>query len=216
MCMTKPHRGLFIAFEGLDGSGKSTQLRLLAERVKQLGREVVCTIEPGGTDIGNQIRSVVLDHRNVGLDRHTELLLYFAARAQNVAQVIRPALDLGQVVLTDRYTHSTLAYQGAGRSLGEDVVRQVHAFATDNLWPDLTILVDVPAREALDRRRQVDLPDRLEREALDFHERVRSEYLRMAGEQKERIAVVDGNRDIPSIAADIWATVEPLLLSANC
>src|SRR5579863_7603956 len=145
--------GIFITFEGIDGSGKTTQLRILSEHLRQTGREVVEAVEPGGTEIGRQIRAILLDGRNTHLTPRAELLLYFASRAQNVEEVIRPALDAGKIVLCDRFTDSTLVYQGCGRGLGADVVMTLHQLACQGLDPDLTVFVDIDLDESLARAR---------------------------------------------------------------
>jgi dTMP kinase len=199
--------GLFITFEGGDGAGKTTQMRLLAERLRAVGREVVETVEPGGTDIGNQIRRVLLDRGNRGMCAMTEMLLYFAARAQNLEEVIVPAVDRGRVVLSDRYTDSTLAYQAGGRGLGEDVVLGLHEIACHGIWPDLTICIDVDAATGLARRHATDDVNRLDEEAAEFHERVRREYLRLAQEQPQRVKIVDGSGEVGAVADRIWAVV---------
>src|ERR1041385_3251852 len=136
-------RAIFITFEGIDGSGKTTQLRLLAERLRNAGREVVEAVEPGGTEIGRQVRAIVLDGRNTHLTPRAELLLYFASRAQNVEQVIRPALESGRIVLCDRFTDSTLVYQGCARGLGTEVVMALHQIACQGLEPDITLYIDI-------------------------------------------------------------------------
>ncbi len=139
--------GIFITFEGIDGSGKTTQLRILAERLRQAGHDVIETVEPGGTAIGREIRAILLDGRNTHLTPRAELLLYFASRAQNVAEVIRPALAAGKIVLCDRFTDSTLVYQGCGRGLGANVVLALHQIACEGLQPDLTVFVDIDLDE---------------------------------------------------------------------
>jgi dTMP kinase len=202
-------RGLFIVFEGGDGSGKTTQIRLLAERLRALGREVVETVEPGGTPIGNKIRAILLDRAHTELCPRAELLLYFAARAQNVEQVILPALVRGAIVLADRYTGSTLAYQGAGRGLGADLVLCLHDIACQGLWPKLTIYLDVDPAAGLARRAAAQDINRLDAEALEFHERVRREYRQLAAAQPDRIRQIDGGASIDAVAAAIWEAVSP-------
>src|ERR1035438_10153339 len=147
------NRGIFITFEGIEGSGKTTQLRLLAERLREAGHNVVETVEPGGTEIGRKIRSIVLDGRNSDLTPRAEILLYFASRAQNVAEVIRPALACDRIVLCDRFTDSTLVYQGCGRGLGADVVLALDRIACEGLQPDLTVFIDIDLDESLARAR---------------------------------------------------------------
>lgn len=198
---------LFISFEGPDGSGKTTQLRLLAKRLREQGVTVVESAEPGGTRIAQQIRAILLDPANEEMSAAAELLLYFAARAQNVAQVIRPALARGEVVLSDRFTDSTLAYQGAGRKLGRDVVLQLHDIVCSGLQPDLTICLDLPISDALRRVINRTGVDRLDAEAVEFHERVRQEYLRLAAAEPDRIVVVDASGAIEDVAERIWEAV---------
>lgn len=203
-------KGVFITFEGCEGCGKSTQVRKLENHLKAQGCEVVSTREPGGTSVAESIRSILLDPGNETLSPVTELLLYEAARAQHVRERILPALEAGKTVLSDRFFDSTTAYQGAGRGLGaEDVVR-LHAIATGGLTPDLTIVIDVPAALGLARATQGG-SDRIEREKIDFHERVRAEFLRLARAEPERIRVVDGTRSIVEVAAAIREIVDRVL-----
>lgn len=203
-------KGLFITFEGGEGCGKSTQLKILEAHLEAKGYEVVTTREPGGTPAAEAIREFLLDPANDTLSPVAELLLYEAARAQHVSERILPALDAGKIVLSDRFYDSTTAYQGAGRGLGlEDMVR-LHAVATGGLTPDLTILIDVPAALGLSRATQGG-SDRIERETMDFHERVRAEFLRLAEAEPERIRVVDGAKSIDEGAAVIRELVDNLL-----
>src|SRR5271170_4320321 len=167
-------RGIFITFEGPDGSGKSTQARMLAERLRGQGRAVLESVEPGGTPIGQQIRRILLDPANKELTATAELLLMFAARAQNVEQWILPALDQGKIVISDRFTDSSIAYQGAGRGLGWEMVLEVDRIACHGLVPDLTICVDIDTETGLSRalgRGGVDT--RLEEQAIEFHKKAR-------------------------------------------
>jgi dTMP kinase len=204
-------KGSFFTFEGPDGSGKSTQMGLLAARLRKMGREVVETQEPGGTEIGKQIRSILLNADNHELCAVAEMLLYFAARAQNFDERILPAWQRGATVLSDRFTDSTLAYQGGGRELGQDVVLQLHNIACHGLQPDLTICIDVDAAIGLDRvlsRRGV-TRDRMEEQTLAFHKRVREIYLELARQHPERIRLVDGNGTVDEVAERVWKAVEP-------
>lgn len=203
--------GLFITFEGGDGSGKSTQLGLLAEWLGQRGKNYITTREPGGTDVGNELREIIL-HRKGFLAPRAEALLYAADRAHHIHTVVRPALAEGTVVIQDRYFDSSVAYQGAGRVLAEDEVRDLSLWATEGLIPDLTVVLDVPAdvlRQRRDSTRTV--YDRLEAEADDFHERVRDAYQRLAEREPERFLVIDGQRPADDIQQEIRARVSALL-----
>ncbi|MFQ6172231.1 dTMP kinase [Oryzobacter sp. R7] len=180
--------GLFIAFEGGDGAGKSTQVRLLAQALRDRGREVLVTRQPGGTDLGAAIRDLVLHGEHVS--PRAEALLFAADKAHHVDLVIRPALEAGDVVLTDRYTDSSVAYQGAGRDLGAAEVHDLQMWAVGGLVPDLTVVVDVTAEEG--RRRRGDVHDRLESEADAYHDAVRQHFLAMAAGNPERYLVLDG------------------------
>lgn len=202
--MTDPGRGLFINFEGVDGCGKSTQMKLLARRLRETGREVVETVEPGGTSIGNQIRAILLDPSNGEMFPTAEMLLYFAARAQNVDQVIRPSLEQGKVVLSDRFTDSTMAYQGLGRGLGEEAVIALDRVACRGLKPDLTVLIDIDLATCLARSRKRSAADRMEEQASEFHERVRAAYLKMATLEPERFRLIDGRGEVEAVAEEIW------------
>jgi dTMP kinase len=212
--MTK--RGIFITFEGPEGSGKSTQLRMLAGKLREAGHEVVETQEPGGTPIGAQIRHVLLDAENRDLCPTAELLLMFASRAQNVDQLILPALAAGRVVLCDRFTDSTLAYQGAARGLGAEVVYELDRIACRGLVPDLTLLIDIDADTGLERARRrndrtQEADTRMEEQAVAFHRKVREAYRQIAAEDMGRVRLIDGARTREAVAADVWNAVESLL-----
>ena len=193
-------RGMFITFEGGDGSGKSTQIQSVRDWFESRGREVIVTREPGGTELGTEIRRLVQNGPE-DVDARTEALLYAADRAYHVATVIRPALERGAVVLGDRYIDSSLAYQGAARSLGVDEIASLSAWATQGLYPSLTFLLDLPPE--VGARRRTDAPDRMERESMDFHERVRHEYLRLADAEPERIVVIDAVGTIEEVFSEI-------------
>jgi dTMP kinase len=193
-------RGRFITFEGPEGSGKTTQLKLLAERLRTAGHDFVQTQEPGGTDIGRQIRKILLDPSSTVLRPTAELLLMFASRAQNVDEVILPALAAGNIVLCDRFTDSTLAYQGAGRGLGADVVYDLDRIACRGLVPHLTLLIDIDTATGLARAKQT----RMEAQPLAFHRAVREAFLQLASDDSKRIRLIDGARDMQAIAQDVW------------
>jgi dTMP kinase len=202
-----PTQGIFIAFEGGEGTGKSTQSKLLAEWLEQEGESVVLTREPGGTDLGKDLRKILLGHETGAISPRAEALLYAADRAHHVYSVIRPALDRGDVVITDRYFDSSAAYQGAGRILNPAEVARISRWATESLYPTLTILIDVPAEIGLGRLQS---RDRLEAESNDFHERVRQEYLQIAMMDPERYFVVDGTQPVNEIHSQITERVSEL------
>jgi dTMP kinase len=200
-------KGLFISFEGGEGAGKSTQTKLLKEWLEKQGETVVLTREPGGTTLGNQIRQILLDNNTGVISPRSEALMYAADRAHHVYSVIRPALDRGDVVITDRYIDSSIAYQGAGRVLLPSEVSRISSWATESLTPSLTIILDLPAEIGLGR---LHTTDRLESEPLNFHERVRQEYLNMAQIDPERYLVVDARQSIEQIHSTIIERVSTL------
>ena len=202
-----PH-GHFLTFEGMDGCGKTTQLRLLAQNLRERGRQVVETVEPGGTEVGRQIRRILLDPANTAIQPRTELLLYFASRAQNVDEVIRPALDAGSVVLCDRFTDSTLVYQGCGRGLEAGVVLDLDRIACRGLRPATTILIDIDLETSLGRakrrnERYGQSESRIDDESAAFHEDVRKGYLALAAAEPARFIVIDGRAGIGDVARSI-------------
>jgi len=206
--------GQLISFEGPEGSGKSTQISRLAAQLQKNGREVVTTREPGGTEIGEQIRNIIV-HNSKGdeMCAETELLLFTAARAQVVREVIAPALVRGAVVLSDRFLDSSTVYQGIGRNLAADPVSQINRFAVGNVMPALTLVIDVPTEVGLARIRQraSDLPDRMERENLDFYKKIREGYLLLAQGMPDRVVVIDGTPTPDAIEKKIWAIVKERL-----
>ncbi len=201
----------FITFEGVEGCGKSTQIERLRDHLESKGYTVDVTREPGGTPIAEAIRNVLLDPANGTMSAVAELLLYEAARAQHVEERIRPALEAGKIVLCDRFADSTTAYQGAGRDLPREVVQELHRIATRGTWPNLTIVIDLPAEEGLGRSCGARRRDRIEREPLEFHQRVREGFLELARREPERVKVVDGMPPVDDVAAAISKLVEVLL-----
>lgn len=195
----------FITFEGVEGSGKSTQLRLCAERLAAAGRPVRTTREPGGTPIAERIREILMDARHAELDAMTEWLLIEAARRQHIAEIVRPALDAGGFLLCDRFSDSTEAYQVAGRGLDEGMVRGLDLRVRDGLCPDLTLVYDLDPREGLARAKSRDAGEgRFESAALEFHERVRAAFLEIARREPGRVAVVPARADAAAVSADTW------------
>ena len=191
----------FVVFEGGEGAGKSTQCRRLADALRALGHEVVLTREPGGTRLGTEIRRLLLDVDSTGLDPRAEALLYAADRAQHVAEIVRPALDRGAVVISDRYIDSSLAYQGAGRDLDAEQVAALSRWATGGLVPELTVVLDIDPAVGLLRAGEVDDPDRLESEPLRFHRSVRQSFLDLAAADPARYLVIDAAQPAGDIAA---------------
>lgn len=204
--------GLLIAIEGIDGSGKTTVATRLATTLKGRGREVLLTREPGGTRAGEAIRQLLLEEHESGMVAETEALLFAASRAQLVAEVIRPALDCGAMVITDRFVDSSLAYQSGGRCLDLEGLRRVQWFATDGLEADLKILLDIPVVPALQRRHQEpDGMNRLDREDIAFYERVRDTYLKLAAAEPGRWRVIAAEADPESVWTEVWEAVEGML-----
>lgn len=212
--ITNPMKGIFISFEGIEGCGKTTQIRLLVDELRKKKRDVVLTREPGGTAIGDKIRSILLDAAHDGMTPVAELLLYAAARNQHIAQVIAPAIGDGRVVLCDRYADATTAYQGAARRIDPEVIDGVHHIATGGLMPDLTILLDCQPEVGLARAlarnsgdNSMKGQDRFEREEMDFHKRVREGYLAIARREPGRVVVVDAAQDAGAIHQHILEVV---------
>lgn len=201
-------KGLFITFEGIEGCGKSTQVALLKVRLESRGRRVLVTREPGGTRVAELIRGVLLDGSNTDMTPATELLLYGAARAQHVDELIRPALESGADVVSDRFADSTTAYQGAGRQLERSLIEEVHRLATRGAWPDVTFLLDLPVEAGLARARAVGEPDRIEKEPIEFHRRVRDGFLRIADSEPDRVYVIDATQGIEAVAAEVWRVIQ--------
>lgn len=206
--------GTFITFEGIDGSGKSTQLRMLANFLKQAGCDVLLTREPGGTPVGNRLRAALLDAQEE-VDPLTELLVFAADRAQHVRRVLRPALESGQVVFSDRYADATAAYQGAGRGFSPELISEIIDLATEGLKPDLTLLFDLSVEDSTTRTSRrangKQVGDRLDRETSEFHTRVREAYLGLAQAEPERVKIVETNQPVEITHERVKEIVVPFL-----
>ena len=205
-------RGLFITFEGMDGSGKTTQIERLAARLRAAGRTVIETAEPGGTPIGAKIRRILLDSANQELSASAEVLLYFASRAQNVDELILPALDRGEIVIADRFTDSSTVYQGCGRGLGLATVEALDQVACRGLKPDLTLLIDIDAETSLARAlaRNAAEPHcetRMDEQSLEFHRKVYAAYHALAAREPDRVKIVEGRAAIETIERAVWDIV---------
>jgi dTMP kinase len=214
MPLKNNHTGKLISFEGSEGSGKSTQMARLAKHLQTTGREVLTTREPGGTEIGEQIRNIIVHNlRGDEMTPETELLLFAASRAQHVRELIAPNLTKGVIVLCDRFLDSSTVYQGVARNLALDPVNQINQFAVGNVMPDLTIILDVPTEVSLARikQRASDLPDRMERENIEFYEKVRAGYLLLARSMPERFSVIDGTQSEDAVAKKIWSEAQRVL-----
>lgn len=195
-------RGIFITFEGSDGCGKSTQIKKLAEYLTSQGKEVVVTREPGGTDISEQIRGIILDPNNKEEGPVTEMMLYAAARAQIVSELIKPSIEEGKIVLCDRFVDSSIAYQAYGRGLG-DQVKIVNSYALQGLLPDVTFFLDITAEEGRKRNKNTDKNDRMEQEAIEFHQRVYEGYKKIAEDNKDRVVVINASKNIEEVFEEI-------------
>ncbi len=208
-------KGVFITFEGIEGCGKSTQAHLLSRHLDAEGHDVVVTREPGGTPIAEAIREILLDPANGAMAPLAELLLYEAARAQHVHELLRPAIEAGSIVICDRFYDSTTAYQGAGRRLPHIDFDKLHDIATAGLCPDLTLFLDLPVEEGLKRAASAAALDRIERESMEFHERVRQGFLDLAAQHPERIKTLDAGGTPEDIAIAVSALVDPLIESCR-
>ncbi len=203
-------KGLFITFEGPDGSGKSTQITRLREYLSSKGYDVLLVREPGGTRISEQIRSVILDTENKGMNPICEAMLYAASRAQLTHQVIIPALEEGRMVIADRFVDSSIVYQGYARGLGEEMVGAINSYATEGLVPDITFLINIPAEVGIARKNNQKKLDRLEEEGISFHKKVHEGYNRLKA-KNSRMIEIDGTRNIDDIAREIEATIREKL-----
>ncbi len=209
-----PDQGLFITFEGMDGSGKTTQRARLAAKLRTLGKTVLETAEPGGTRIGAQIRRILLDAVNQELSPSAELLLYFASRAQNVDESIKPALAHGEIVLADRFTDSSLVYQGYGRGLGAENIAALDRIACRGLKPDVTILIDIDAETSLARAHarnaaETSSETRMDEQSLEFHRVVYAAYHELAAREPQRVKMIGGCASVDEIEEAVWAVVRP-------
>ncbi|MGI6707059.1 MAG: dTMP kinase [Clostridia bacterium] len=203
--------GIFITIEGPDGSGKSTQIRLMVDYLSQAGHDVLVTREPGGCPISERIRQVILDVRHKEMDPVTEMLLYAASRAQHVAQVIEPALEAGEIVICDRFLDSSIAYQGYGRQLGEELVLETNRAALRGIRPDITFFFSMDPGKALHRKEEDRPMDRLEQEEADFHQRVYEGYRILAERDSGRIRTIDAARPIEEVHGQIRSILDQLL-----
>lgn len=205
-------KGLFITLEGPDGSGKTTVATLVVKKLTEMGYEVVHTREPGGIDIAEQIRNVILDPKNTAMDGKTEALLYAASRRQHLVEKVFPAVEAGKLVVCERFVDSSLAYQGFGRGLGFDEVLSINMFAIDNTFPDLTIYLDVDEQVGLDRISDRGFKDRLDQESIDFHHKVVAGYKEVLRRFKDRIDIIDASKSVDEV---VEATVKIILNKVN-
>ena len=206
------HAGKFITLEGGEGCGKTTHIKRIATRLRESGRTVLMLREPGGTDVGEQIRQVLqYSKQSTQMLPETELLLFCASRAQLVREVIQPALAAGQIVIADRFFDSTTVYQGAGRQLDGAVVKFINEFAIGDCRPDRTLVIDLDPRIGLERARGRELFDRMENQSLDFYDRVRQGYLVLAQREPARVKIVDGNQSLAAVEQQIWELLQHVL-----
>ena len=205
-------RGLFITTEGTDGSGKTTQIKLIESYLKEKGFEVVVTREPGGTVIGEKIRSIILDTENSDMSYITEMMLYASARAQLVNELIKPSLAVGKVVICDRFIDSSYVYQGFGRNIDIELIERVNNIALDGVRPDITLFFDIEPEVALRRRIQSTGADRIEQEAMDFHKKVYSGYKKLVSMYPDRIKTIESNRSIQEIFVDAKEQIDRILV----
>jgi dTMP kinase len=203
------HSGFFIVLDGTEGSGKSTQIRLIEQRLISLGKDVLLVRDPGTTRIGEQVRAILLDPAHDEMSMRCEMLLYMSARAQMMTQIILPALSAGRIILCDRFVSSTLAYQLGGEGLTADDIRAVAQIAIQGRWPELTLLLDLPADKSLARVKRA--KDRIEQRPMSYHEQVRRNYLDQAQNDPKRYRVIPADRTPEAVAADVWGEVAKLI-----
>ena len=200
--------GKFITVEGIEGAGKTTCMQVVTEVIEHQGINAIHTREPGGTVLGEDLRSLLLGHNHTGMSDDAELLMMFAARAEHIAQKIQPALDDGKWVLCDRFTDATYAYQGYGRGIPLEKIAGLENWVQGELRPDLTLLMDLPVEVGMERAGKRSAPDRFESEAWDFFERIRQGYLSIAAEQPSRVKVIDASQDLPDVQAQVRVAIE--------
>jgi len=208
-------KGIFISFEGIEGTGKSTQAKLLAEYLSEKGYRVMQTMEPGGTKISLKIRDLLLSLDSGGMDYVTELLLYNAARVQHITEVIEPALERGDIVITDRFSDSTVAYQGYARGLDLQLIDSLDLIATGKLRPDITILLDIAVKTGIARNKSLNKSDRLELEDMSFHEKVRKGFIQIAVSEPGRVKVVDSSGSLVEVHQEVVKIISALLEKQN-
>lgn len=204
-------KGYFITFEGPDGSGKTTVCNAVYQRLKDMGYDVVHTREPGGIEIAEKIRDIILDPQNVMMDAKTEALLYAASRRQHLVEKVIPSIEAGKVVICERFVDSSLAYQGYGRELGFDEVLSINKFAIGDYFPDMTVYLDVDEKIGLERIKDRAFKDRLDQESIDFHHRVNEGYQKVIDVFKDRVSIVDASKPLDSVIEDALSRVKELI-----
>lgn len=212
---TKEKTGLFITLEGGEGAGKSTSLEYIQNKIIQTGKDVLVTREPGGTKLGEKIRELLLHTKDQNISDNAELVLIFAARAQHLHEVIEPALKVGKVVICDRFTDATFAYQGGGRGIEDKKIRTLKQWVQQGREPDLTLLFDIPVETGLERAGKRSNPDRFEQETLKFFSRVREKYLEIAKQEPDRVKVINAEKNIGNVQSQIDAILNPILLKLS-
>lgn len=203
-------KGIFVTFEGIEGSGKSTQVKILAEKLQKEGFKTITTFEPGDTEFGKKIREILLSPSLI-INPLSELLLYFADRVQHVSEKINPYISEGFIVISDRFTDSTLAYQGYGRGISLELINNLNKFLLNELKPELTILLDLPAEQGLARNRNINKNDKFELENISFHNKVREGFLKLAVKEPERFIIVDATKTVREIASEIYEKIRQRL-----